>query len=151
MIADTTIKIIYNYSRSICKNTPLDYRDVAHNVIVKLFDKYNFNKIKHIKTYTYLAIMGTLINMMKNKHMLMFNSNDIEQKYINYTNHKEIENKIDLEMICSKLSEKEFLVFDKISQGYTRKEIGKEIGLTRNGINAIWFKMIKKLKKEKIK
>ena len=145
MLNDATIDVIYGYSRYACRNTPFDYRDVAHNAILRFLTRYESGKIKHIKTYVYLVIKSTIVSMLRNKHVLLFQPEMLECVEAQDANNV-INSKMDMDKIRSKLKKKESAIVNKTIQGYTRKEIGKQMGMTISGVNVTWYRMVRRLR-----
>jgi DNA-directed RNA polymerase specialized sigma24 family protein len=142
MSVDELVVIIYRYSKSICWKTSLDYRDVAHIAIVQHLNRFRENKIRHVKTYMYLAISCITTNMLRQIARQRHVDYDIGNCGVNC----DFESRTEIENICKVLNAKECFIVRHVLFGYSRIEIANMLGTTRANVNLIWFRMIQRLR-----
>lgn len=142
MSMDKLIEIVYGYARAACRYTPLDYRDVAHTVIVNQLTRYRNGRIRHVRTYMYIAIRCAIATAMKRKGIL-----NLELSMVDYPACDARDIECDIEAICSMMTPRECFMLGKIRRGYTRREIAVELGISVAGVNVMWHRMIRRLRK----
>jgi DNA-directed RNA polymerase specialized sigma24 family protein len=141
MSTDEMVNVLYGYSRAACKNTSLDYRDVAHGVISRILPNMRLGKIRHIRTYMYITVTCVIATMMRaeSKYAKQFDYR-VEGVYCNY------DNRMGVEEICEAASDRECFMIRQTINGYTRQEIADMLGMTRNGVNIIWYRLAHRLR-----
>lgn len=143
MTTEGLVSMVYGYSRSACRNTPLDYRDVAHNVIVAHLTRFRNGRIRHVSTYMYICVKCAIANAMRNKYVLGVAFDAAE--FIAYEDKND---DVDLDAICRRMTKRECFVLAKLRRGHTRDEIAEMLGLTRAAINTLWHRMVHRIRAE---
>lgn len=123
---------VYRYSLYYCKSTYLDYRDIAHSVIVKVLPKIRAGKVKYIKVYLQYAIRSEICGLIgKNQHEFVELTIDIPLKI-------DFDRSILIDEIYAAAQKKDRLIVHRLLEDRSREEIAEELGSNVFAVNQIW-------------
>ena len=119
--------------------------DLAHDLIIKIYDDINYNPTKGcFKTYLQNIIPNFLKNQKrKEKNHLCYDEELSEDDHVLYENEK-AEMRIVLDTITEKLNDVEKQIIKLKLKGSTTKQIAAELNLSERTIKNIFSKIRKK-------